>query len=219
MVSLAGRLGYCAMPHRFPPIRHFERIAGEEDIDALNVIEALTDDRIRDEIGQIEVAPAHERFYGAHAELVMAAFAHWDADGGSFSDGSYGVFCLGLSEDTATARALHGTEAFLAATNEKPTKFQMSLHSFRLTGEVADFRAAETAQRRNSTAAIGRRLRAVGVAGVLLPSPFHDGGECVAAFKATVIAEYMESVDLEFNWNGERVDEVKRMIAVQRESA
>lgn len=211
MICLSGRHGYHVAPRRSSPIRHFGRIAGAEDFGALNVLEALTDDRIRDEIGQIEVAPAHERVYGEHAETVMAAFTHWNADGGLFSDGSYGVFCFGLSEDTATAQALDHLGTFLAATDEQPTGVQMSLYSFSLTGEVADLRSTQTDCHRDFTRELGKQLRAIGVSGILFPRPLHAGGECVAAFKATLIAEYLSAVDLEFNWNGKRIEDVTRM--------
>ncbi len=204
--SLSGRIGYHAMLHQLPPAQYLERIAGNEDIAALNVIEALTDDWARDDIGQIQVAPANERRYGEQFKPVLAAYAHWDTDGGTFSDGSYGVFCFALNQNTAKAHAMHSLGIFFAATNEVSARVQLSLCSFKLAAEVVDLRTMDASHQRSASSEIGKRLRAAGVAGVLFRSPLHDGGECVAAFKANVIADYVDAANVELIWNGDRVD-------------
>ena len=41
---------------RYPPIHLFERVAAAEDWDALYWLESLTNSRLRDEVGEIELA-------------------------------------------------------------------------------------------------------------------------------------------------------------------
>jgi hypothetical protein len=76
------------VPSRFPPIDLFERIADPADWDALIALESLTNDRIRDEVGDIALVPVAERISGPGSSVIMAAFTHPNPDGSRFSDGS-----------------------------------------------------------------------------------------------------------------------------------
>ena len=45
------------VPSRFPPQGVFDRIADPADLEALFAIEALTNDRLREELGQLALVP------------------------------------------------------------------------------------------------------------------------------------------------------------------
>ena len=138
MIDLNGQLAFTMVPCRFPPIKHFQRIADERDWDLLDAVEAMTDDQARDEIGQIELVPANERFSGAHAGPVMRAFTSFDPAGSMFSDGSYGVLHLQLQGDAAISKGKREASAFLAATGQEPIKLQLGLYAVELAGAVAE---------------------------------------------------------------------------------
>src|SRR5579872_1470221 len=55
------------IPSRYPTIHLFERVAENTDWDALYWIESLTNPRLRDEIGDIELVPREERVFGPGA--------------------------------------------------------------------------------------------------------------------------------------------------------
>ena len=57
----------------------------------------MTNDRLRDEVGQIELVPPQDRIYGPGSGPIMAAFTHLNPNGSRFSDGSYGVFYAAAS--------------------------------------------------------------------------------------------------------------------------
>jgi len=46
---------------RFPPIHLFERVAGAQDWEALYWLESLTNPRLRDDVGEIELVPREDR--------------------------------------------------------------------------------------------------------------------------------------------------------------
>ena len=217
IVSLDGLRGFKCVPSRIPPINHFQRIADQWAWDVLDALEAMTDDQARDEIGQIELIPASERFYGKRLELVMAAFTNFNPNGSLFSDGSYGVLYLQMQEALAVSEMCLRTAEFLAATNENPTTVQLDLYSIELTGNVADLRgivairseilaSATSIESRN----FGTRLHAAGVAGALYQSALDQGGESIAAFKTTVVSDCVGSAFLEFNWDGQSLIAIRR---------
>ena len=207
-LSLEGRRGFKLVPGRFPPLRHFERIAGERDLDVLDTVAAMTDDQARDEIGRIELVAPGERYYGSHAEPLMAPFTTFDPAGGPFSDGSYGVCCLQLQEDAAIADARRSLGAFFAATGEKPIKLRLGLYSFALAGLAADLRAARADDVLAQSRALGPRLRAAGIAAALYPNAYDRGADSLAVFKPGALSRCIRNALVELSWNGKSIDAV-----------
>ena len=79
------------VPSRFPPVGLFDRVSRAEDLDIVQAIEGLTNDRLREEIGLIHLVPKEDRVYGPGTTPIMAAFTHLNPDGSRFTDGSYGA--------------------------------------------------------------------------------------------------------------------------------
>ena len=88
---------YRIIPSRFPPISLFEAVADPADLEAVYAIEAMTNDRLRDEAGELSLVPPEDRVSGPGTSAIMAAFTHLNPVGDRFTDGSYGVFYAGLT--------------------------------------------------------------------------------------------------------------------------
>ena len=218
-VAIEWRPAYRIVPTRFPSVYIFDRVGSAEDFDALNALEAMTNDRERNEGGQIELVPPVERLFGNGAGPIMAAFTHLNPLGSRFSDGTYGVFYAGRKQDTAVAETRHHSATFLAATHESPIRIQMRLYTVNVVGEVADLRDASTVQPEvlspnsyGESQTVGKQLRSDGFAGLVYPSVRLPGGECVAAFKTTLLRDCLHQAHLEYHWNGEQIDYVTQQV-------
>jgi hypothetical protein len=55
---------------------------------------------------------------------------------------------------------------------------------------------------------LGRAVREAGAPGIVYPSVRDDKGECLAAFKTTLLRDCHHAAYLEYNWNGNEVDMV-----------
>lgn len=203
------------IPSRFPSIGLFERVASPEDFDALYALEAMTNDRIRDEVGEISLVPPEERLFGPGSTCIMATFTHLNPQGSRFSDGTYGVFYCARKQDTAIAETRHHAALFMQATHEPPMRLQMRLYKVKANGEVADLREASQADPRivdpddyGHAQGIGRSLRAAGALGIVYPSVRHPGGECLAALRTGIVKNCLHAAYLEYQWNGEGIDAV-----------
>ena len=75
---------------RFPTVGLYDQVAAPEDLDVAFAIEALTNPRVRQELGQLSLVPPADRVAGPGATLVMTAFTHLNPLGSRFSDGSWG---------------------------------------------------------------------------------------------------------------------------------
>lgn len=203
------------IPTRFPAVNLFDRVAAPQDFEALYALEAMTNDRLRTEIGELDLVPREERRFGPGYGPIMAAFTHLNPLGSRFSDGSYGVFYCARSRATAIAETRFHTGKFLAATAEAPMRQQMRLYTVIAAGQVVDVRddaSLDTAVLSPvdylAGQALGRAVRAAGAPGVVYPSVRDTGGECLAAFKTTLLRDCHHAAYLEYNWNGSAVDMV-----------
>lgn len=214
-IALNWKPAFRVIPTRFPAIGLFDRVATPGDFDALYALEAMTNDRIRDEVGDISLVPPDERLFGAGSTCIMAAFTHLNPQGSRFSDGSYGVFYCAKKKETAIAETRYHQALFMGATHEPPMRLQLRLYAVQAKGRAVDLRKASRADPRivdpQSYAwsqGIGRTLRNEGVPGILYPSVRHSGGECLAALRTRIVSNCLHAAYLEYNWNGREIDAV-----------
>ncbi|MFC0401336.1 RES family NAD+ phosphorylase [Paraburkholderia rhizosphaerae] len=234
---------YRVVPTRFPAVNLFDRVASPEDFDALYALEAMTNDRLRTEVGELDLVPRDERRFGPGWGPIMAAFTHLNPLGSRFSDGTYGVFYCAASRATAIAETRYHSALFLSATQEPPLRQQMRLYTVLAEGDVVDLRngartvtgavsvgstraeCPESTERMPDTLArfdpavlsasdytagqaLGRAVRAASAPGIVYPSVRDPAGECLAAFRTTLLRDCHHAAYLEYNWNGSKIDVV-----------
>jgi hypothetical protein len=198
-----------AVPSRFPPIQLFERVADPADLEAVFAVEALTNDRLRAEVGELWRVPPEERVTGPGAGYVMAAFTHVAPGGGRFTDGTFGAYYAARALETAVAETTYHRGRFLAATREPPMELDVrvlvadldaELHDVRGTGDVRPelYRGDDY----GPPQALARRLREGGSAGIAYDSVRHAGGECVAVFRPRALGPCRQGKHLTYVWDG-----------------
>lgn len=210
--TIRWRPAWRVIPTRYPAVGLFERVARPEDFDALYALEAMTNDRLRDEAGDISLVPPDERLFGPGSTCIMAAFTHPNPQGSRFSDGSYGVFYCARTRATAIAETRHHSARFMAATREPPMRLQMRLYAVDAQGRVADLRKAALDDPRivdpdnyAHTQTMGRMLRGEGALGIVYPSVRHSGGQCLAALRTALVKDCRHAAYMEYRWDGEGI--------------
>ena len=128
------------VPTRFPPIGLFDRVADPKDLDAVYALESVTNDRLREEAGDLALVPAADRIAGPGTAPIMAAFTHLNPDGSRFSDGAYGVYYCGQALATALAEVRYHQERFLRRTHEGPLRLELRLYLSDLDAKLVDVR-------------------------------------------------------------------------------
>ena len=201
------------MPTRYPTVSLFDRVADAADFDALYALEAMTNERLRDELGEVERVPCEQRLYGPGSGPIMAAFTHVNVLGSRFSDGRYGVFYAARERVTAVAETRHHHGRFLAATAQGPLHLPMRLYHVAIEARLHDLRtgAADAVHDPDDygvAQALGARLHAAGSAGVAYRSVRHDGGQCVGLFKPGGARECLHAAYLLYAWDGRRFTDV-----------
>lgn len=211
---------YRIVPSRFPPIGVFDRIADPADLDALYEIEALTNPRLRDELGQLAMVPAQRRVSGPGTTPIMAAFTHLNPEGSRFSDGRWGVFYAAHSVATAVEETIYHRERFLRATHEPALDIEMRCYRTGIAGSLHDLRGGWKAEHDaidyTASQALARRLREDGSNGVVYDSVRDAGGECVGLFYPDLAAPCVQAQHLIYRWDGERIAAVLEVTEVER---
>jgi hypothetical protein len=128
------------VPSRFPPVGPWDRIADPADFEALAEIDALTNPRLREELGVLALIPPERRVSGPGTTPIMAAFTHLNPEGSRFSDGTYGVFYAARELETSLRETVYHSERFLARTREPATRVEMRCYVTRIAATFHDIR-------------------------------------------------------------------------------
>lgn len=203
---------YRLIASRYPTVSLYDAIADPADLEVVFAIEALTNPRLRNELGQLRLVPPEERVSGAGSTPIMAAFTHLNPEGSRFSDGSWGVYYAAQELDTAVAEVSHHRALFLARTAEGPIDIDLRLITAPLHATLHDLRGL----RRSAPAvydpaaygagqALGRALREAGSWGVLYHSVRHPGGLCAGLFRPRALKPAREAAHIALHWDGARI--------------
>lgn len=208
------------VPSRFPPVGVYDRIADPADLDAVFAIEALTNPRLREEAGALQLVPKARRISGPGSTPVMAAFTHLNPEGSRFSDGSWGVFYAARRVITAVEETVYHRERFLAATAEPACDIEMRCYRTSVDCKLHDIRggwpAMHDADSYAASVKLARELRRTGSSGIVYDSVRHRGGECLAAFYPDVVAPCVQAQHLIYRWDGERIAQVLEVSEMKR---
>lgn len=211
-VQLGWSPCYRIVPSRFPPIGLFDAVADPGDLEAVFQIEAMTNDRLRDEVGDITLVPPEDRVSGPGTTPIMAAFTHLNPEGDRFTDGSCGVFYASLTVETAVAETSYHRARFLAATDEPAQELDMRVYAVDLDAEFHDIRGMRESHpvyyhptSYAMSQELAARLREDGSNGIAYLSVRHDGGECVAVFRPRLLSNCRQERHLCYVWDGRTI--------------
>lgn len=208
------------VPTRYPSIGLFDRVADAADFDALYALEAMTNERVRDDIGQVERVAREDRVFGPGSTPIMAAFTHVNVLGSRFSDGSYGVFYAARELDTAVAETRYHHGRFMRATKQPAMHLPMRLYHLKLDAQLHDLRlmpmgpgGVHDADDYGPARSLAGRLRVEGSAGVVYRSARRNGGTCAGLFRPRGASACLHAAQLLYAWDGEQFADVYERLA------
>jgi hypothetical protein len=202
------------IPSRYPPVDLFERIADPGDFAALQAVESLTNERLRNERDGLLV-PTKDAVRGVGSSYIMAPFTHLNPEGGRFSDATFGAYYAARDRATAVAESKHHRQVFLARTHEPPIDLEMRVLEARLEGKLHDLRGLRDAHPQayspseyGPSQRLARELRAAGSMGIAYDSVRREGGQCAAVLKPQALSSCRQAEHLIYRWDGTKIAEV-----------
>ena len=201
----------------FPPRGLFDRVSSAEDLAAVMEIEGLTNDRLRNELGELTLVPEAERIYGDGTSPIMAAFTHMNPAGSRFSDGSYGVYYAAKTIDTAVAETRFHKELFLRGTAEVAIEVDMQSYASGIDAKFHDIRGQRKTrpgvydsnpEAYGAAQALCKTLRSNGSNGIVYDSDRDEDGECVAVFRPRLLSPVVQGEHFCYVWDGSVISTV-----------
>ncbi|KQN42299.1 hypothetical protein ASE98_14025 [Pseudomonas sp. Leaf48] len=203
---------YRLVNSKFPPIALFEDVADADEFDVLFEIQALTNPRLRNEVGQLEWIARGEIPFGiVGCSYATAPFTHVNPAGSRFSDGSFGVLYLADSMEAALAEVRHHQSVYwsnVPGLNYERFVFRGLSCAFVDTGmkdatalPISD--AVYAPDDYSHSRLLGRAVRDASCPGLRYHSVRMQGSFCWALMTPRPVASIVQSAHYEMVWNGQ----------------
>jgi len=221
LTELDGEHQYRIIPSKYLPINFFESLVDPDLMEEVLYIESLTNDRLRDEVGEITLVAPTDRISGPGSSSVMAAFTHFSKESPNrFSDGSFGVYYAGNSLTTAIEETRFHREQFLRFTWEEPGEIDMRVYIGKIAKPLHDIRVGHDDLHDPDTStwptsqAFGQKMWLKKSWGIVYRSVRNAGGECIAALRPPAVTIPRQGPHLSYSWDGSRITNVyeKRLV-------
>ena len=206
---------YRIIPSRFPPVQLFERVADPADLEAVFAVEELTNTRVREAAGDLQLVAPEDRVSGPGTSWIMAPFTRVSAPGGRFSTPEFGAYYAAKELVTAIEETKYHRARFLAYTSEPPMEIDMRVLRANLSGSLHDVRGLQRAHPElyygsdySAPQALATKLRAEKSWGIVYDSVRHAGGECAAVLRPPIITHCRQAQHLSYVWDGKSMTHI-----------
>jgi hypothetical protein len=213
---------YRLVNSKFPPIALFDDVADAAEFDTLYQLQALTNPRLHNETGRLELIPRTEIPFGIPGcSYAISPFTHVNPAGSRFSDGTFGVLYLASTMDTALAEVryhqdqywskVHGLNYDRFVFRGLSCRFNeagmLDATSVPMTDPIYD--PDDYAQGRR----LGRSVKASGKPGLRYRSVRKEDQECWALMTPKPVLSIVQTAHYEMIWNG-RISSVSLVSAI-----
>lgn len=207
---------YRLIASKYPPINLYEDVASADELEAIWLVESLTNPRLQAQAGDLMKVDKQDWLIGIpHGSYVMAAFTHLNPEGARFTTGDFGGYYCAPLLDTALKETIYHRERLMSYTQEPAQRLQMRCLFARFSASLSDIRHAEylssllyhpTDYQHGQQ--FGREQRAQGADGLVYRSVRHVGQDCYVLFRPRLISEVCQTQHFEYCWNGQAITQV-----------
>jgi RES domain-containing protein len=216
---------YRLINSKFPPISMFDDVASVEDFDTIFALQSLTNPRLLDQLGHIDLVNKADIPFGINGcSYATAPFTHVNKDGSRFSNGSFGVLYLANDIDTAIAETKYHQQKMLMAIKGVHYDtiimrglrcvFTATLTDSTVTSLEAMSKSPIYHQTNYSEAQqFGAQQRKSAIEGIHYTSVRNPLTACYALFTPRCVEEIVQSSHYEYVWGGSSIDAVRLISA------
>ncbi len=220
-ISLKQQQAVRLVNSKFPPIDLFDDVADQDEFEALYALQSLTNPRLQNAVGNLNLLPAEQIPYGiSGCSFACAPFTHVNPDGSRFSNGDYGVLYLADELTTAIAEVSHHLQqTFQAIEDLKYDMIVMRCLRFSFNAELLNltpFTDDDIYHPTDYTCAqlFGTKARQSGAQGLQYRSVRQAEATCWALFSPSQIVEVQQTSHYEFNYDSKSIYSVNKISAI-----
>lgn len=203
---------YRLVNSKFPPIAIFDDVADAEEFEELYALQALTNPRLANQTGRLELIPRGEIPFGIPGcSYAAAPFTHVNPDGSRFSDGTFGVLYLADKMETAIAEVRFHQQAYWS--NVADLRYERFV--FRgLTARFDEKGALDALAvpredpiyspvSYGASRVLGRSAHDARASAIRYHSVRHAGGVCWGLLTPKSVSSIVQTAHYEMIWSGE----------------
>ena len=196
---------------KFPPIAIFDDVASAEEFEALFAIQELTNPRILNEVGRLDLIPRDEIPFGiTGCAYATAPFTHINPTGSRFSSGEFGVLYVADNEQTALLEVKHQQNMYWSQVdgmNYERFVFRALQCVFNDAGMMNASAVPYSDPMYDSddysaSHGLGHALKKAGKPGLQYNSVRSQGSLCWALFTPLPVHSIVQTSHYEMIWNG-----------------
>lgn len=211
ITTIAWTPCYRIISSRYPAVNFFEKVATDPaDWELLLEVERLTDPFSFP--GNLKALELEDRLSGAGYGRVLPAFTLCEETGARFSTRDFGAYYAAKDLQTAVFETVHHRTLFMQATNEPAQDLDQLVILADVEGDLVDIRAMHSSLKEIYSATnysesqkFAAHHRGNGSLGVVYQSVRHTSGECMAIWRARIVANPREDRHLSYRWDGSKI--------------
>lgn len=213
-VSFSGQESYRLVNSKFPPISLFDDVMDAEDFGTAYTLQALTNPRILNEIGNLTFIPVEEIPFGiTGVNYATAPFTHVNPDGSRFSDGSFGILYLADIVETAIAETrYHQEKYFRNVEGLHYDTVDMRCLKVRFSAELIDAVSIDDIHAPDDYTAsriFGAKVKKSKEAGLQYRSVRNEGSICWGLMSPSHVESAFQTQRFEFVFDGKIISKVR----------
>lgn len=207
---------YRLIPSKYPPINLYEDVAEPGQLEAIFAVEAITNPRLSEEVGNFAQIPLEDRLVGIpHCSYVMAAFTHVSPDGARFNTADYGAYYAAPDVNTAIKETVHHMERIMGYTQEPAQDVQMRCIDAWFNAQLVDLTERQYLDLNiyhptnySHSQMLADEVKGQKGDGIVYQSVRHQGHDSYALFKANLVTKVCQTKHFTYKWNGVSVNSV-----------
>ena len=215
-ITLSGQESFRMVNSKFPPTTLFDDVMDSEDFDMAYALQALTNPRILNELGDLNLIPKTEIPFGiTGANYAIAPFTHVNPQGSRFSDGSFGILYLADTAKTAIAETRYHQENYLR--NIEGLHYDtIDMRCIKVTfsADLIDAVAIDAIHAPDDytlSRSFGAKVKQSGDAGIQYRSVRNDGAIYWALMSPMYVESVVQTRHFEFIYDGRRTSTVREL--------
>lgn len=215
-VSFSKQEAYRMVNSKFPPITLFDDVISAEDFETAYALQALTNPRILNALGDLTLIPTEEIPFGiTGVNYATAPFTHVNPDGSRFSDGSFGI--LYLADTTATAIAetrYHQEKYFRNVEGLHYDTVDMRCLKFTFSAKLINATSIDAIHAPDdytTSRIFGAQVKKSGEAGLQYRSVRNEASICWGLMSPSFVESAVQTRHFEFVFDGESISKVREL--------
>jgi len=217
-IPISGRETYRLVNTKFPPTTLFDDVADKEEFESIYALQALTNPRILNELGNLSLLPLDEIPFGIKgANYATAPFTHVNPDGSRFSDGSFGILYLADTPETAIAETrYHQNNVLRNVEGLHYDTIDMRCLKVKFSAEPLDATGVNNLYDPDDytvSRIFGNKIKKSGADGIQYLSVRNLGAICWGLMSPRFVESVIQTQHFQFVFDGERISAIRQLLS------